>query len=198
MSVHPEMLLTYTPPLHRDLRAPWKRDRDNVDCNDWVASESERFDGSIELYEFLFPYPRGPLRPAIVVSTARVKHFENGTFEDYETIFWLRPDRESFRLAWQLARVLRKSGSVWLTRDQLRHFVSIEPGACHAVSIVEKIVPYEDGFCEAARVGVCKTCGCTETRPCPGGCSWANEEHTFCTRCLLGLLLRSSEIEEAS
>jgi hypothetical protein len=33
------------------------------------------------------------------------------------------------------------------------------------------------------RPGVCGFCGCTEARPCPGGCGWANAERTLCTRC---------------
>lgn len=31
--------------------------------------------------------------------------------------------------------------------------------------------------------GICSVCGCTDGRACPGGCEWANEEHTLCTRC---------------
>jgi len=31
--------------------------------------------------------------------------------------------------------------------------------------------------------GRCRLCGCTWFRPREGGCSWANAEHTLCTRC---------------
>lgn len=31
--------------------------------------------------------------------------------------------------------------------------------------------------------GVCKYCGCTEQRACPGGCQWIHEEETICSRC---------------
>jgi hypothetical protein len=29
--------------------------------------------------------------------------------------------------------------------------------------------------------GICRYCGCTERRACPGGCSWANLEETVCS-----------------
>jgi hypothetical protein len=37
--------------------------------------------------------------------------------------------------------------------------------------------------------GVCRTCGCTDARGCPPdsagrSCSWANPEHTLCSRCV--------------
>jgi hypothetical protein len=31
--------------------------------------------------------------------------------------------------------------------------------------------------------GVCRVCGCTDLRACADGCSWANPEHTLCSRC---------------
>lgn len=31
--------------------------------------------------------------------------------------------------------------------------------------------------------GRCQVCGCTETRPCPGGCAWANADQNLCTCC---------------
>lgn len=37
---------------------------------------------------------------------------------------------------------------------------------------------------ERMRPGVCRFCGCTETRACPGGCSWANATRTVCSRCM--------------
>lgn len=33
---------------------------------------------------------------------------------------------------------------------------------------------------EAGEPGICRFCGCKEDEPCPGGCSWANEEETIC------------------
>lgn len=32
-------------------------------------------------------------------------------------------------------------------------------------------------------VGVCRVCGCTDDRACPGGCSWADARHTICSSC---------------
>lgn len=32
--------------------------------------------------------------------------------------------------------------------------------------------------------GVCSGCGCTDEWGCLDGCSWANDEHTICTRCV--------------
>lgn len=31
---------------------------------------------------------------------------------------------------------------------------------------------------------VCRGCGCTEARPCPGGCMWVGED--LCSICLAG------------
>lgn len=30
---------------------------------------------------------------------------------------------------------------------------------------------------------VCRLCGCTEDRACPGGCAWANDDRDLCTAC---------------
>lgn len=35
-----------------------------------------------------------------------------------------------------------------------------------------------------AKRGVCRVCGCTDERACPGGCSWLDDEHTWCDRCV--------------
>jgi hypothetical protein len=52
--------------------------------------------------------------------------------------------------------------------------------------------------------GRCQLCGCTNTRPCPGGCGWFNHAHTLCTRCAAilvrwaaTLLLRNNSIRTA-
>ena len=34
---------------------------------------------------------------------------------------------------------------------------------------------------QEARIGVCRICRCTETRPCPDGCRWANAFRDLCT-----------------
>jgi hypothetical protein len=31
--------------------------------------------------------------------------------------------------------------------------------------------------------GLCRHCGCTEQRACPGGCAWVNAERTLCSQC---------------
>lgn len=36
---------------------------------------------------------------------------------------------------------------------------------------------------ENPKTGICKVCGCTWTRACAGGCSWANLKRTICSRC---------------
>lgn len=33
---------------------------------------------------------------------------------------------------------------------------------------------------EVGEPGTCRFCSCTEDKPCPGGCGWANEEETIC------------------
>jgi hypothetical protein len=37
--------------------------------------------------------------------------------------------------------------------------------------------------------GVCRVCGCTDLRACPGGCRWADKEHTVCTQCVARALV---------
>lgn len=32
--------------------------------------------------------------------------------------------------------------------------------------------------------GICRDCGCTEDRACPGGCAWADISQTLCTACV--------------
>lgn len=32
-------------------------------------------------------------------------------------------------------------------------------------------------------LGRCADCGCTDEKPCEGGCSWVNDDHTLCSRC---------------
>jgi hypothetical protein len=32
--------------------------------------------------------------------------------------------------------------------------------------------------------GICRLCGCTDERACPGGCHWVNREHTLCSDCI--------------
>jgi hypothetical protein len=46
------------------------------------------------------------------------------------------------------------------------------------------VVSGSDGRARFLRAGVrqCKTCGCTETDACPGGCSWIGEH--VCSSCL--------------
>lgn len=41
--------------------------------------------------------------------------------------------------------------------------------------------------------GICSDCGCTEEKPCEGGCSWTNETRTLCSRC--GLARANSAAE---
>jgi len=31
--------------------------------------------------------------------------------------------------------------------------------------------------------GVCRVCGCTDDRGCPGGCYWVDEDATLCSLC---------------
>lgn len=36
----------------------------------------------------------------------------------------------------------------------------------------------------ATKLGVCKSCGCTDTTPCPDGCAWVDADETLCTACV--------------
>lgn len=31
--------------------------------------------------------------------------------------------------------------------------------------------------------GLCRCCGCTDRYACPGGCGWADQAQTVCTKC---------------
>ena len=50
-----------------------------------------------------------------------------------------------------------------------------------AADIREKVTE-----CEVAQPtpGVCRVCGCTDRKACPGGCSWADESRTICSQCV--------------
>jgi hypothetical protein len=49
------------------------------------------------------------------------------------------------------------------------------------------LVPYFERrpgvFCNPGR---CRVCGCTDDNACRGGCAWADDTHTLCTRCAPG------------
>lgn len=42
--------------------------------------------------------------------------------------------------------------------------------------------------------GQCRECGCTDTRACEGGCAWADDSHTLCSRCIRRALARAAGI----
>lgn len=33
------------------------------------------------------------------------------------------------------------------------------------------------------KAGTCRLCGCTDSAPCDGGCSWVDDHHTLCSSC---------------
>lgn len=45
------------------------------------------------------------------------------------------------------------------------------------------------------RHGRCAACGCTDTKACPGGCSWVDRAHHVCSACAL-LALASVDLSE--
>jgi hypothetical protein len=180
---HPEMLLGYTPPHLRDLRPPWQR-HGSLECFDGDG------DYSIDLHRFHYQ-PGGPLWPCLQVNTARVADYENHTFEDHETDIWFKPDRASFRAAYQLARILRKTGRALIQEHVLNeHYYAIDVAPRHVVQVATKVVSYAEFLDDDPR---CQICGCTEDRACPGGCSWANPQRTLCSRCLRGAMLLALE-----
>lgn len=58
----------------------------------------------------------------------------------------------------------------WVLEDIRKMLPSPVRGA---LGIFEKKVP-----------GVCRVCGCTDGQACPGGCEWADENETICSRCV--------------
>jgi len=51
-------------------------------------------------------------------------------------------------------------------------------------AILEKAAPVQTSAKPSAgAAGSCRKCGCTEEKACPGGCGWADETKTLCTRC---------------
>jgi len=42
--------------------------------------------------------------------------------------------------------------------------------------------------------GTCRYCGCTKDHGCEGGCSWADEDETLCTRCELAMTFAASTL----
>lgn len=184
------MLLSYTPPLERDLRAPWAQDRPTVDCSDRDG------DYSIELFRFHYPDDnrRGPLRPCLVVSTARVENYEDHSFEDHETHLWFHPNRESFRLAYRVARILRKRRCVEIYKEALRHFFAIEPAAHHSIGVIKEAVAYADYLADGH--SACTICGGI-IRGSLIHPAWANPARAVCNGCLRSLLLLALQPENA-
>lgn len=43
----------------------------------------------------------------------------------------------------------------------------------------------------AITLGVCRFCGCSETQPCDGGCSWSGDDQTLCSSCAAAVDLAS-------
>lgn len=50
----------------------------------------------------------------------------------------------------------------------------------------------------AERPRSCQLCGCTEEHACDGGCAWADDEQTICTRCVLASLQLALEPDPGS
>jgi hypothetical protein len=182
---HSQLLLTYTPPHLRNLRPPWEHDR-AVDC-------FEDVDYTIDLHRFHYLEEVGPIGsvwPCLTVSNATAQNYADGTFEEYETRIWFKPHRMSFRAAYQLARILRKTSHALITEPAWMHYYAIDVGERHTVKVATKVVhwaEFEDPEAE------CQVCHCTDDSACAGGCSWANPQRTLCTRCLRQLLLLALE-----
>jgi hypothetical protein len=175
------LLLGYTPPLERDLRPPWQRE-----------GSFECFDGdddySITLHRFHYQ-PWGPLWPCLQVNTARVADYENGTFEDHETDIWFKPGRASWRAAWQLARVLRKTGHALITDERaMDHYYAIDVAPRHVLQVARKVLSYADFLDDQRADPACEICGQTiigsVIHP-----AWVNPQRALCTDCVRSALL---------
>ena len=172
------LLLGYTPPLHRDLCAPWKRPIfSSPDCGQVVdysiAIEWAHLDNDL----------RSPGRPHISVSTAKDDDYLHDRYEEKETLIWFEPSRDAFRAAYRLARMIRESdGTGVVTEAETLCFLKVEVGPDHEVFIQR--TPFRNEITLLFEQGVCRVCGCVDERACRGGCSWANDERTLCTQCV--------------
>jgi hypothetical protein len=80
------------------------------------------------------------------------------------------------------------AGPAYFSEEELQ---GIAAGACDGA--VRTFLQLEGAELEAAlwgaRTGLppaqCRSCGCTDAQPCPGGCLWANPQATLCSRCVL-------------
>jgi hypothetical protein len=86
----------------------------------------------------------------------------------------LREDRAGFygEPVINVVYVREGSGSIAYVRDVV-HFS--HPDWWNG----EVTIAYEE--LPAFPAGVCRFCGCTERRACPGGCSWADQDKTVCS-----------------
>lgn len=116
-------LLSYTPPLQRDLVAPWKR-------NDVFTHAYGDIDQSVHCWWVLDVYQRGGMSGALAFCDAEPEHFRNGTFEDLETVIRFAPGRSGWRAAWSLLRALRNERSSMHERWSW-DVLEIRPGLYH-------------------------------------------------------------------
>lgn len=126
-------LLTYTPPLHRDLQPTWKDGR-YCDCGE-MAND----DYSIHIYRaYRDGDRRKPVQPLINVHTGQPEEYGEIEFELWLTSIWFLPNRESFRAAHRLARVIRRyQGEGWVLRRDLDLLVKIEVAPNHNITILD-------------------------------------------------------------
>jgi hypothetical protein len=127
------LLLTYTPPLHRDLRAPWQV-HPFQDCGEMADD-----DYAISIYRAFTPgEPWKEVKPLINVLTPQPIEYEGDDFELWQTNIWFRPNRKSFRAAYRLARAIKKhNGEGWVMRRDLHLFENIDVAPNHCVTILD-------------------------------------------------------------
>jgi hypothetical protein len=123
--------LTYTPPLQRDLQAPWKKGVSGQ------FSWGDELDYSIHLWRAHLPGDyRRPATPIVSASTAMEQHYLDCVFEDYETQIRFH-DQDGWRVAYRLARVLRRhNGRGWILRCNLP-LIQIDLAQQHEIAILD-------------------------------------------------------------
>ena len=122
------LLLGYTPPLERDLRPLHERDGFFVECG-------HAYDHRTLLYwVHKHDDERQPLVPLLNVCTAATKHYREGSHEDHTTHIWFS-DREGWRVAWRLARLLLRGGRALITSEEYHALDAIWTAPEHRIAV---------------------------------------------------------------
>lgn len=128
--------------------------------------------------------------PMLVVDTQPDHLWRLDEFAAFHTFIRFH-DRRGFRLAWRIARQIRRNGSAVVNRHETFIPIKVELAPAHSLFVyspgwsdlrlMQSLPPQPDVPPSPPRA--CRVCGCTESNPCDGGCWWVEDD--LCNRCFI-------------